>query len=60
MRRMPAQTAMIFSLIAALACVVLAVWLGLNHTFWALLPAALAVWFAVDTWRAWGWTKNKE
>ncbi|GGR37042.1 hypothetical protein GCM10008957_53240 [Deinococcus ruber] len=51
---------MIFSLIAALACVILAVWLGLNHTLWALLPAALAIWFAVDTWRAWGWTKNKE
>ena len=60
MRRMPAQTALIFSVIAALACVILAVWLMVNHTFWALLPTALAVWFAVDSWRAWGWTKGDD
>ena len=58
MRRMPARTALIFSIVAALLCAALAVWLGLHHTLWALLPAGLAVWFAVDSWRAWGWTRQ--
>ncbi len=50
---------MIFSLLAALACLILTVWLALQPTFWALLPAALMVWFSVDSWRAWGWTREK-
>ena len=57
MRRLPARHVFVFSLMAALACLVLAVWLGMNRTPWALLPAALTVWFVLDSWRAWGWSR---
>ena len=58
MRRLPARNVLVFSLLAALACLVLAVWLGMNQTMWALLPAALTVWFAIDSWRAWTWSQG--
>ncbi len=57
MRRLPARNVLVFSLLAAVACLVLAVWLGFNRTPWALLPAALTVWFAIDSWRAWTWSR---
>ena len=34
MRRLPARHVFVFSLMAALACLVLAVWLGMNRTPW--------------------------
>ena len=58
MRRLPARNVFIFSLLAAVACLILAVWLGMNQTLWALLPAALTGWFSVDSWRAWAWSKS--
>ncbi len=58
MRRLPARNVFVFSLLAAVACLILAVWLGMNQTLWALLPAALSVWFSVDSWRAWSWSKG--
>ena len=57
MRRLPARHVFVFSLMAALACLVLTVWLGMNRTSWALLPAALTLWFVVDSWRAWNWSR---
>ncbi|WP_310583258.1 hypothetical protein [Deinococcus sp.] len=57
MRRLPARHVFVFSLMAALACLVLTVWLGMNRTPWALLPAALTLWFVVDSWRAWNWSR---
>ena len=57
MRRLPARHVFVFSLMAALACLVLAVWLGMNRTPWALLPAALTLWFMLDSWRAWNWSR---
>lgn len=57
MRRLPARNVLVFSLMAALACLVLTVWLGVNHTSWALLPAALTIWFVIDSWRAWNWSR---
>lgn len=42
---------------AALACLVLTVWLGMNRTPWALLPAVLTLWFVVDSRRAWNWSR---
>ena len=44
-------------LLYVLACLVLTVWLGMNRTPWALLPAALTLWFVVDSWRAWNWSR---
>jgi Flp pilus assembly protein TadB len=60
MRRLPAKNVFVFSLLAAVACLILAVWLSMNQTLWALLPAALTVWFAVDSWRAWSWSKEQK
>ena len=60
MRRLPARHVFVFSLMAALACLVLAVWLGMNHTPWALLPAALTLWFVLDSWRAWNWSRSTD
>ena len=60
MRRLPARNVLVFSLLAALACLVLTVWLGMNHTVWALLPAALTVWFGIDSWRAWTWSRASD
>ncbi|MFC4454365.1 hypothetical protein [Deinococcus sonorensis] len=60
MRRMNARTAMVASVMAALACLILTVWLTAQHTWWALLPALLSVWFGVDSWRAWGWSQPED
>ena len=60
MRRLPARHVFVFSLMAALACLVLAVWLGMNRTPWALLPAALTLWFMLDSWRAWNWSRSTD
>jgi hypothetical protein len=57
MRRLPARNVFVFSLMAALACLVLTVWLGVNKTPWALLPGALTLWFAIDSYRAWSWSR---
>lgn len=57
MRRLPARNVFVFSLMAGLACLVLTVWLGMNGTIWMLLPAALTLWFAIDSWRAWTWSR---
>jgi hypothetical protein len=58
MRRLPARNVFVFSLMAALACLVLTVWLGVNKTPWALLPGALTLWFAIDSYRAWSWSRE--
>lgn len=58
MRRLPARNVFVFSLMAALACLVLTVWLGVNQTPWALLPGALTLWFAIDSYRAWTWSRE--
>ncbi|GGJ89518.1 hypothetical protein [Deinococcus aquiradiocola] len=60
MRRMPARNVFIFSLLAAVACLILTVWLGMNGTAWLLLPAVLTVWFGIDSWRAWNWSKAQD
>lgn len=51
---------MVASVMAALACLILTVWLTAQHTWWALLPALLSVWFGVDSWRAWGWSQPED
>lgn len=57
-RRPSAQAVFVGSLIAAIVMAILAVRQASLHSWWALLWGALALWFAVDAFRAWGWTKK--
>ncbi|AWN24143.1 hypothetical protein DKM44_13655 [Deinococcus irradiatisoli] len=58
-RRVPVQTVLLFSVLAALVCGVLAVYFGLHHSWIAaLILGVLAVWFAIDALRARSWKKK--
>lgn len=59
MRRLKAGQVLILSVIFAVVCLAVTVWLLVESNFlFALLPAALAVWFGVDAYRAWRWTRT--
>lgn len=59
MRRLNAGTVLILSVVAALVCLALTIWaLAASNFLLALLPAALTVWFVVDAYRAWRWTRT--
>lgn len=60
-RRPSAQVVFVGSLIAAIVMAIIAVHEAtLQSWVWAGVWGVLALWFAVDAFRAWGWTKNKD
>lgn len=59
MKRLSAFKVLRLSLIACLACLLIAGWVfAQTRSPWALLPLALSVWFAVDALRARGWLRG--
>lgn len=60
-RRVPPHLVFLFSLLLALACAV-AAFFALRAESWVTggIGVILAVWFAVDAVRAYGWQKAKE
>ncbi len=58
-RRVPVHTVLLFSVLAAVVCGVVAVYFALHHSWiTALILGVLAVWFAVDALRARSWQKK--
>ena len=58
MRRLPARTVFVLSLLLALLCLGGSAWLFLRGPWWlGLLLLALAGWFGTDAWRSWTWTR---
>lgn len=56
---MPVRTVLILSAILALVCLAACLWAALRGPWWlALILGALALWFGVDAWRAWGWSRK--
>ncbi|WP_041230742.1 hypothetical protein [Deinococcus peraridilitoris] len=56
MRRLSANKVLQLSIIAALLCLVIGVWVFVaTRSWWTVLPLALAFWFALDAGRARGW-----
>ncbi|ANE42589.1 hypothetical protein [Deinococcus puniceus] len=60
-RRVPPHLVLLFSVLLALACAV-AAFFALRAESWVTgaIGLILAVWFAVDAVRAYGWQKAKE
>lgn len=58
-RRPSAQVVFVGSLIAAIVMAIIAVREATLHSWvWAGVWGVLALWFAIDAIRAWGWTKG--
>lgn len=61
MRRLAPRKVFVFSLTAALLCLVLAGWaLSSGSPLWAAIAVVLGLWFAVDAYRAHGWQRPRE
>lgn len=60
-RRVPPHIVFALSLMLAVACAAGAVaTFGAGRTFWTVLLAVLAVWFAVDAFRSFSWAQAKK
>lgn len=60
-RRVPPHIVFLGSLLMAVLCALGAFMaLRAHSTIWLIVGALLAVWFAVDAFRSYGWAQNKK
>ena len=58
-RRVPPKYVLLFSVLFALACAALAVYLVTTQSWiGAAVSGVLAIWFAIDSVRAWSWQRK--